>query len=126
MTWRVSLNNVARAKIAIQAKQVGLNEAQINAMLDVDNAIHKVFTIQEYSQSPDKKKAITVKDRIDSMRNEMFMAELCSILSREFDEPELADIRKEAKANVEKAVDWKQIESILTEHLPDDNGVLQL
>jgi hypothetical protein len=60
------------------------------------------------------------------MRNEMFMAELCSILSREFDEPELADIRKEAKANVEKAVDWKQIESILTEHLPDDNGVLQL
>jgi hypothetical protein len=126
VTWRVSLNNVARAKIAIQAKQVGLNDAQINALLDVDSAIHKVFTIQEYSRSPDKKKAITVKDRIDSMRNEMFMAELCSILSREFDEPELADIRKEAKANIEKAVDWKQIESILTEHLPDDNGVLQL
>lgn len=126
VTWRVSLNNVARAKIAIQAKQVGLNDAQINALLDVDNAIHKVFTISEYSRSPAKKKAVTVRDRIDSMKREMFMAELCSILSREFDEPELVEIRKEATANVDKAVDWQQIESILNEHLPDDNGVLQL
>lgn len=126
VSWRVSLNNVARAKIAIQAKQVGLNDAQINALLDVDNAIHKVFTISNYSRSPGKKKAVTVQDRLDSMRNEMFMAELCSILSKEFDEPELAEIRKEAQANVEKAVDWQQIENILNEHLPDDNGVLQL
>ena len=126
VTWRVSLNNVARAKIAIQAKQVGLNDAQINALLDVDNAIHKVFTISEYSRSPGKKKAVTVQDRLDSMRREMFMAELCSILSKEFDEPELTEIKKEAQANVEKAVDWQQIKTIITEHLPDDNGVLQL
>jgi hypothetical protein len=126
VTWRVSLNNVARAKIAIQAKQVGLNDAQINALLDVDNAIHKVFTIQEYSKSPTKVKAVTVADRIESMRREMFMAEYCSILSKEFDEPELTEIKKEATANIEKAVDWQQIESILNEHLPDDNGVLQL
>jgi len=126
VTWRVSLNSVARAKIVIQAKQAGLNDAQINALLDTDNAIHKVFTIKEYSRSPVKRKAVTVADRLESMRSEMFMAEFCSILSREFDEPELADIKNEAKANVEKAVDWQQIESILNEHLPDDNGVLQL
>jgi hypothetical protein len=126
VNWRVSLNSVARAKIVIQAKQVGLNDAQINALLDADNAIHKVFTIKEYSKSAGKRKAVTVADRIESMRSEMFMAEFCGILSREFDEPELVQIKDEAKANVEKAVDWQQIESILNEHLPDDNGVLQL
>jgi hypothetical protein len=126
VNWRVSLNNVARAKIVIQAKQVGLTDAQINALLDVDNAIHKVFTINEYSKSPTKRKAVTVADRLESMRNEMFMAEFCSILSKEFNEPELVEIKEEAKANVEKAVDWQEIESILNEHLPDDNGVLQL
>jgi hypothetical protein len=54
------------------------------------------------------------------------MAEFCSILSKEFNEPELVEIKEEAKANVEKAVDWQEVESILNEHLPDDNGVLQL
>lgn len=126
VNWRVSLNNVARAKIVIQAKQVGLTDAQINALLDVDNAIHKVFTINEYSRSPAKRKAVTVADRLESMRNEMFMAEFCSILSKEFEEPELVEIKEEAKANVEKAVDWQEVEFILNEHLPDDNGVLQL
>jgi hypothetical protein len=126
VNWRVSLNNVARAKIVIQAKQVGLTDAQINALLDVDNAIHKVFTINEYSRSPAKRKAVTVADRLESMRNEMFMAEFCSILSKEFEEPELVEIKEEARVNVEKAVDWQEIESILNEHLPDDNGVLQL
>lgn len=126
VTWRVSLNNVARAKIAIQAKQVGLNDAQINALLDVDNAIHKVFTINKYSRSPSDTKAVTVQDRLDSMKREMFMAELCSILSKEFDEPELAEIRKEAEVNIEKAFNWQQIESMLNEHLPDGNGILKL
>lgn len=126
VTWRVSLHNVAKAKIVIQAKQVGLTDAQINALLDPDNCIHKLFTISKYPSSTAKQKTITVADRLESMRNEMFMAEFCSILSKEFDAPELADIRKEAMANVEKAVDWQQIESMLNEHLPDDNGVLQL
>jgi hypothetical protein len=126
VTWRVSLHNVAKAKIVIQAKQVGLTDAQINALLDPDNCIHKLFTINSYPSSTTKRKEITVADRLESMRNEMFMAEFCSILSKEFDPPELAEIRQEAMSNVEKAVDWKQIESMLNEHLPDDNGVLQL
>lgn len=126
VTWRVSLHNVAKAKIVIQAKQVGLNDAQINALLDPDNCIHRLFTIQNYPRSSKERKVITVADRLESMRNEMFMAEFCSILSKEFDGPELADIRAEAASNVEKAVDWKKIEAMLNEHLPDDNGVLQL
>lgn len=122
--WRVSINKVARARIAIQAKQVGLTEAQINALLDPESSIHRIVNVAEWPGSPAKRKALMVADRLQSMRNEMFVAEFCRILSGEFDEPELTEIREEANAAVEKAVDWQQIEAILIEHMPNDNGVL--
>lgn len=122
---RTSLNQVSRINVIIQAKQVGLNDAQINALLDPDNAIQKIFAISDYSASPARRKAITVADRLESLRQQMVMAEMVSLLSKEFDHPELVEIRQEARANADKAIDWQQVESVLIDHLPDGNGLLE-
>ncbi len=123
---RTSLNQVSKVNVIIQAKQVGLNDAQINALLDPDNAIQKIFSISDYSASPARRKAITVADRLESLRQQMVMAEMVSLLSREFDQPELEEIRQEARANAGKAIDWQQVETILSDHLPDGNGLLEI
>jgi len=124
VNWRMCNEKSNRAKVAIQAKQAGLSEDQINALLDPDNAIYRLVSISEYSVSPLKRKAISVADRMASLREQMFNARLLAILGDEFDAHELAEMRQEAADKVEIAVDWIKMEAMLTEYLPDGNGIL--
>lgn len=121
--WRLALNAVGRARFALEAKQVGMTDVQINALLDPDNTVSRIFTAGEYPDSLIERRKISVSERMASLRAALFNNELCRILSQEFEAAELEQIVTEAVQNVDRSVDWDKIESMLEQHMSDGHGI---
>lgn len=113
MDERAENRAVARAELAIQGKLAGLTDAQINALLDPANCVDRLISHSQYTGSPEERRAIMIEDRIAALRSEAFRAEYTSLLSREFDPPELAEIKREAEANADNSCNWEEITAIL-------------
>lgn len=118
INWRLAINAVSRAKLAIKAKDAGLTNEQINCLLNpltTMNAIHDSESVQPLNRST----AATISQRLSAVRQNMLNSAFYEIVSKEFSAEDLTAMNREAEQKVQSSIDWQHLEAVLTQCLPE-------